>query len=57
MIVGGPAIPAAGGPEIVDRQEPEDHELIQRVALHDQDALEDLYARYATRVYSLDRPS
>ena len=34
-------------------QGPEDHELIQRIAGHDKDALEALYARYSTPVYSL----
>jgi RNA polymerase sigma-70 factor (ECF subfamily) len=37
----------------VEDQGPEDHELIQRVALHDKDALEALYARYSIPVYSL----
>ncbi len=37
----------------MDHQGPEDHELIEKVALRDKDALEALYVRYATPVYSL----
>jgi RNA polymerase sigma-70 factor (ECF subfamily) len=38
-----------------DRQDGEDHHLLQRTARGDQEALAALYARYATPVYSLAR--
>ena len=38
-----------------DRQDPEDHHLLQRTARGEEDALAALYAKYATPVYSLAR--
>lgn len=38
-----------------DRQDPEDHRLLERTAQGDEEALAALYAKYATPVYSLAR--
>ena len=44
---------AAGGSQVVEYQELDDHQLIYRVAKVDKEALEALYTRYASSVYSL----
>jgi RNA polymerase sigma-70 factor, ECF subfamily len=42
-------------PSVAEYQELEDRQLIQRVALGEKAALEELYSRYSTSVYSLAR--
>jgi RNA polymerase sigma-70 factor, ECF subfamily len=42
-------------PSVAEYQELEDRQLIQRVAQGDREALEELYNRYSTSVYSLAR--
>jgi RNA polymerase sigma-70 factor, ECF subfamily len=42
-------------PSVAEYQELEDRQLIQRVALGEKEALEELYSRYSTSVYSLAR--
>jgi len=51
--VRAPATPAARCPEMVDYQEIEDRQIIGLIASLDKDALEELYTRYSTSVYSL----
>jgi RNA polymerase sigma-70 factor (ECF subfamily) len=40
---------------VAELQEPDDRQLIQRVAMGEKEALEDLYMRYSSPVYSLAR--
>jgi len=40
---------------VVELQEPDDRQLIQRVAMGEKEALEELYTRYSSPVYSLAR--
>ena len=49
----GPAASAARSAEAVDYQELEDHQLIHQISLLDKGALEALYDRYVSPVYSL----
>jgi RNA polymerase sigma-70 factor, ECF subfamily len=42
-------------PSVAEYQELEDRQLIQRIALGEKEALEELYSRYSTSVYSLAR--
>ena len=48
-----PVAPAARSAEAVDYEELEDHQLINQISLLDKDALETLYGRYVSPVYSL----
>jgi RNA polymerase sigma-70 factor (ECF subfamily) len=50
-----PSILGLRSPLVAEYQELEDRQLIQRTALGDKEALEELYTRYSTGVYSLAR--
>ena len=52
-LVDGPTAVVSGSSEVVDYQELEDHQLIHQIALLDKAALEALYSRYSSPVYSL----
>ncbi len=49
----GAVIKAAGCSQVVEYQELDDHQLMDRVASVEKEALEALYARYSSSVYSL----
>jgi RNA polymerase sigma-70 factor (ECF subfamily) len=53
--VGEPSTLGVRSPLVAEYQELEDRQLIQRTALGDKEALEELYTRYSTGVYSLAR--
>lgn len=51
--MGGPVAPSIGTTEVAEYHELPDHQLLHQITMVEEGALEALYARYSTSVYSL----